>query len=47
MGAAVAIEYCEVQQVVMDTGKTETVLVLVPEAQNRCTADTRQTDLTQ
>ncbi len=43
--AAVAVEHREVQQVVMDTGDTEAVLVLFPVTQNRRTADARQTDL--
>lgn len=40
-----AVEHGEVQQVVVDTGDTEAVLVLLPETQNRCAADPRQTDL--
>lgn len=42
---AVAVKYCKVQQVVMETGDTEAVLVLLPEAQNRRRADPGQTDL--
>lgn len=40
-----AVEHGEVQQVVMDTGDTETIFVLLPEAQNRRTANPGQTDL--
>lgn len=43
--AAVAIKHGKVKKVVMDTGDTETVLVLLPETQNRRTADPGQTDL--
>lgn len=43
--AAVAVEYGKVQQVVMDTGNTEAILVLLPEAQDGRTADPGQTDL--
>ncbi len=43
--AAMAVEHREVQQVVMDTGDTEAVLVLLPVTQNRRTAHARQTDL--
>lgn len=40
-----AVEHGEVQQVVMDTGDTEAVLVLLPETQNGRRADPGQTDL--
>lgn len=43
--AAVAVEHGKVQQVVMDTGNTEAILVLLPEAQDGRTADPGQTDL--
>lgn len=45
MRAAVAVEHGEVQQVVMDTGDTEAVLVLLPETQNGRRANPGQTDL--
>ena len=45
MWATVAVEHGEVQQVIVNMGDTETVLILLPETQNRCTADPRQTDL--
>lgn len=45
VGATVAVEHSKVQKVVMDTSDAETVLVLLPEAQNRRTADSRQADL--
>lgn len=45
MRAAVAVKHSEVQQVVIDTGDTETVLILLPETQNRRAANTRKTDL--
>lgn len=45
MWAAMTIKHGEVQQVVMDTGDTESVLILLPETQNRRTADPRQADL--
>lgn len=45
MRAAVAVEHGKVQQVVMDTGDTEAILVLLPETQNGRTADPGQTDL--
>lgn len=40
-----AVEHGEVQQVVMDTGDAETVLVLLPEAQDGRAADPGQADL--
>lgn len=40
-----AVEHGEVQQVVVDTGDPEPVLVLLPETQHGRAADPRQTDL--
>lgn len=45
--AAVAVEHGEVQQVVLNAGHAETVLVLLPQAQHRGAADPRQADLRQ